>query len=800
MKRLLSLILVLMFCFQAVSVMADGLLIMSAPTAKAFPFKDVSENAWYYGDVKSAYDMGLINGKDSADTYKPDVNMTYAEAIKLAACMHELYTTGKVTLANGAEQWYSTYVEYCKTNGIIAKDYDYSALATRAGYMEIFAKALPDEALNQKNIVPKGFVPDVKVSDAYYDAVYKLYRAGIVAGSDAQYSCNPKDNIKRSEVAAILARMMIPSKRVSVGFEPEKENELTFGVFSDLHNSKNDFDNVMNTIYALTDEGSELDGIVMVGDIVYLAAKDSVPGAGTYAMIKANPKFSSLLSSGKVVYAMGNHEFPLNNVAEDVTALSKEVFKTETGLDPEKVTVYDGYHFITAGPKDYNNSLTPEQEQFVMDSVKAALKADPEKPVFLILHQPVDSTLFGTGHYNKYSDVFESFIKSQPRLVVFSGHMHYPSSDPQTIYQVPGGTTFVYTSSLMGGNGTKPPTATERHRTWANQGIMLRINKDTNVVTLKRFYSGSGVPKYLEGGDWTLDIPAMIDEDGDTTPNLDVYKYTNARADLSKAPYFKDGDAITVKEITENSAKVVVPLPQQGAEDENSVVAFYDIEVYNKTKGEVLKSVRTPSDYFLKNKSSTYTYNLVDLPDTSDFKVTVTPVTAWYVKAEKPLVAEFSTPAPKFPAVTLSTDNISRYNVYEAKLLGTYTKYNDFIHMGYSTVASAKFVVDITKPGKYRVFLEASAAGSADLALTVCSADVAYVEKADGTEKVNITNEVELHTDTVTVNTANVSTFRDVICADIEFAKEGTYTVRFKKAKTPYTIGVKTLKVVEIIE
>ncbi len=787
-----------MFCLQAVSALADSLLIMPSPTAKAFPFKDVSENAWYYGDVKSAYEMGLINGKDGADTYKPDENMTYAEAAKLAACMNELYTTGKVTLTNGTANWYDTYVEYCKNKGIITKDYDYKSLATRAGYMEVFAKALPDEALKQKNIVPKDFVPDIKVSDAYYDAVYKLYRAGIVAGSDAEYSCNPKDNIKRSEVAAILSRMMDESKRVSVGFEPEKENEMTFGVFSDVHNSKNDFDNVMNTIYALTDEGSQLDGIVMVGDIVYLAAKDSIPGSNTYATIKANPKFSSLLSAGKVVYGMGNHEFPLNNLAEDVTALSKEVFKAETGLDPEKVTVYDGYHFITAGPKDYGNTLTAEQEQFVMDSVNAALKADPIKPVFLILHQPVDATLYGTGSSNKYSDAFETFIKAQPRLIVFSAHMHYPSSDPQTIYQVPGGTTFVYSSCLMGGNGAKPPTATERHRTWPNQGIILRINKDTNVVTLKRFYSGSGVPKYLEGGDWTLDIPAMIDENGDSSPNLDVYKYTNARKELSKAPYFKEDDAITIKELTEYSAKVVIPVPQQGAPDENSVVAFYDIEVYNKTKGEVLKSVRTPSDYFLKSKGSTYTYNLVDLPDSSDFKVSVTPVTAWYVKAEKPLTVEFSTPAPKFPAVNLSTTNVLRYNVYEAKLLGTYTKYADFIHMGYSTVASAKFVVDVTKPGKYRIFLEASAAGSADLALTVCSADVTYTERADGTEKVNIANEVELHNDTVTVNTANVSTFKDVICADMEFTKAGSYTVRFKKAKTPYTIGVKTLKVVEI--
>ena len=196
----------------------------------------------------------------------------------------------------------------------------------------------------------------------------------------------------------------------------------------------------------------------------------------------------------------------------------------------------------------------------------------------------------------------------------------------------------------------------------------------------------------------------------------------------------------------------------------------------------------------------TYTYNLVDLPDTSDFKITVTPVTAWYVKAEKPLVAEFSTITPKFKAVKLSETNVLRYNVYEAKLLGNYTKYNDFIHLGYSMAGSAKFAVEIRTPGKYRLILEGSAGGSSDLELTICSADVTFVERADGSEKMNTANEVVLLTDTVTVNTANVSTFKDIVCADFEFTETGYYTIRFKKAITPYTIGIKNIRLAEIVE
>ena len=186
-------------------------------------FTDVSEKNWYYEDVLRAVELGLVNGK-SDTSFDPDDNLTYAEAVKLAACMHQLYTTGKVTLENG-NPWYQTYVDYCFDNNIINTEYNYSDFATRAGYMVIFANALPEEALEKINNVPDDSIPDVPSSRAYAPAVYKLYRAGILQGSDDAHSCKPVDNIRRSEVAAILSRMMDETKRVKFNMGAEEETE-----------------------------------------------------------------------------------------------------------------------------------------------------------------------------------------------------------------------------------------------------------------------------------------------------------------------------------------------------------------------------------------------------------------------------------------------------------------------------------------------------------------------------------------------------------------------------------------------
>ena len=200
-KRLLSLLVVLCLALSI------------APMAlAATPFVDIAPDAWYNTDVQNAYEMGLINGKTDT-TFAPDDNLTYAEAVKLAACMHQRYTTGSVTLTNG-NPWYQSYVDYCKGAGIISKDYNWDQPATRAGYMEIFANALPAEALAEMNAVADDSIPDVSMMHPQASAIYKLYRAGILQGNDAEHNCNPSASIKRSEVAAILTRMMDASERI----------------------------------------------------------------------------------------------------------------------------------------------------------------------------------------------------------------------------------------------------------------------------------------------------------------------------------------------------------------------------------------------------------------------------------------------------------------------------------------------------------------------------------------------------------------------------------------------------------
>ncbi|MBR4744241.1 MAG: S-layer homology domain-containing protein [Oscillospiraceae bacterium] len=225
MKKSLCLLLTLTaLCLLAMNAFAVGL-----------SFSDVKETDWFADAVSEAVALGLINGK-GVDSYgrnyfDPDGNITLAEAVKLAACMHQRSAEGAVTLTNG-NPWYESYADYGRDRFLAAsgKGFSYDSvmaspnrIINRAEFAWLFAHAVPASALPEVNAIPDNAIPDVKSgSELYYDEIYTLYRAGIVKGSDENGSFLPASNIKRSEVAAIVVRMMEPEKRVG---PPEKLGE-----------------------------------------------------------------------------------------------------------------------------------------------------------------------------------------------------------------------------------------------------------------------------------------------------------------------------------------------------------------------------------------------------------------------------------------------------------------------------------------------------------------------------------------------------------------------------------------------
>lgn len=197
-------------------------------------FTDVPSTAWYYSDVADAYTNGLISGKSDSE-FKPDGTLTIAEAVKLAVVCHQKMITGKVSdLPPSGTNWYDPYVTYAKENGIVTEDENYTSPATRGKIAVLFSRALISSGADCPEINPIAFgnLSDVPVDAWYSGAVYRLYRWGILTGDGS--SVKPESPVKRSEISAVIMRMIDPSRRVDLNAAdgeklPEASTDLPSG-------------------------------------------------------------------------------------------------------------------------------------------------------------------------------------------------------------------------------------------------------------------------------------------------------------------------------------------------------------------------------------------------------------------------------------------------------------------------------------------------------------------------------------------------------------------------------------------
>ena len=175
-------------------------------------FSDVNSEAWFAGEVKNTYELGLMNGIGGG-LFNPDGNVTVAESITMAARAYATYIEETISHADG--EWYQMYVDYAIKNGFVTEgQFDsFDRPAKRFEVAKLFHDALPKEYYTAKNIVTS--IPDVSEEQSYSDELLTLYKAGIVMGSDAYGNFRPEDNITRAEAAAIITRVALPEKRLA---------------------------------------------------------------------------------------------------------------------------------------------------------------------------------------------------------------------------------------------------------------------------------------------------------------------------------------------------------------------------------------------------------------------------------------------------------------------------------------------------------------------------------------------------------------------------------------------------------
>ena len=191
---------------------------------------------WYgsskQGVIKTACELNVLNGM-SPTKFDPEGTLRLNEAVKIACVIHALYTGQADPLQPGTgKHWADPYLAYAEANGILQKDEftNYDRPATRSEMAHIFAKSLPEDGLEKINTILS--INDVEREDLspiqYAADIFKLYRAGVLAGEPKTHDFRPASTITRAETAAIVARLTFPETREKF------DNFLHRGFYTDI--------------------------------------------------------------------------------------------------------------------------------------------------------------------------------------------------------------------------------------------------------------------------------------------------------------------------------------------------------------------------------------------------------------------------------------------------------------------------------------------------------------------------------------------------------------------------------------
>ena len=193
--------------------------------------------------------------------------------------------------------------------------------------------------------------------------------------------------------------------------------------FNDSHNQNDRVAAAIDTSYELFDKDPAYAG---VDAFVYNGDFSSVGFEGDYEAF-ADTFHTHVRPETPCIIILGNHEFKQSNY--------NELFVKHFDQQPNTVTEINGFTLIGfSGDRSLTEwTFTPSSLKWLSDSIKNAEKTADSKPVFVFQHPHPWGTVYGSTVWG--TPQLNVIFSKYSNIVDFSGHSHFPMSDPRSINQ-----------------------------------------------------------------------------------------------------------------------------------------------------------------------------------------------------------------------------------------------------------------------------------------------------------------------------------------------------------------------------
>ncbi|MDO5785612.1 MAG: S-layer homology domain-containing protein [Eubacteriales bacterium] len=194
------------------------------------PYKDVTEDDWYFSYAAKVYDDGLMVGTDKT-TFAPNDTMTREQFVSVLARMAnaKLSDTDKSTFADvSSGKWYSSSIAWAQkagiVNGIDAKNFGVGQPVTReqmAVMLSNFVRNTDGFSLQKAEKPAAAYKDSAEISSWAKAAVEEMRVYGIFSGDDNGRFL-PKQNVTRAACAKVLVCVMMANaddKQINLDYD-----------------------------------------------------------------------------------------------------------------------------------------------------------------------------------------------------------------------------------------------------------------------------------------------------------------------------------------------------------------------------------------------------------------------------------------------------------------------------------------------------------------------------------------------------------------------------------------------------
>ena len=433
-------------------------------------------------------------------------------------------------------------------------------------------------------------------------------------------------------VAGTVPSFFAGAKNIDPGEVVSEQPLFRIGIMSDHQMNNTTGENAQALVAAMQDFASRgVDAVIDAGDIA-----DSNPDT-IYAFYKQ--KYNEIIGEDvPLISVPGNHDVWSDNTLN--------IYRNYFG-EPNKHVVVGGYHFIviSANPAlgtDTNGNYGSSEKNFARTELAAAAQDTPAgQPIFVVTHQHISNTVYGSGPNANWANNFlNGIINNYENAVHFSGHSHFVLEDERSIWQgdftAIGTSSMAYTELEYGkANGSVPPEAS-----LAKQYLYLTIYSDR--IEVERIKASTG--KKIKDN-WVLDLPLQ----------KSTFKYTDDRANGRVAPWFEEGASVETASTTKN---ITVTFDAAKHDD---FVHSYRLKLYKNDAASPLKDILIFSDFYkgLENMQKTVSWTFEDVAEEyAVYRFEAYPIES-FGKVGEPLVYEFASvkqlSVPKFTRGKLFT-------------------------------------------------------------------------------------------------------------------------------------------------